>query len=359
MFTIIDRYIAKEFIKFFFAALITFATLYLVVEMMSNITRIQADSGTLWRYYLFELPTIIYRMTPVSCLMATIFTVSTLSRNSELVALFSAGLSLARISVPIISLAVLISVASFVISDRLIPPSQRMRNYIRYVEIEKKPNLYYTVKTNKIWYRSKDLIYNIKTFDPKNQSVYGLTIYYFDPEWRLSQVTTAESASYDGDKWTLHDGLVTLFSEQGDFPLTQKFKNKVITLDESPADIEEMNNDQDIMSVRDLRRYIRKNREAGLDTTRFEVTYHEKFAFAFVSVVMVFLGIPFSVSRERSGGFALNIGLCLGLVFAYWILVSIGLSLGNHNTIPPLMAAWAPNAMMLGVAVYFLLRLKR
>ena len=87
MFSIIDRYIAREFLKYFMASLIIFSTLFLAVDMLSRVWQLKAESTVLWQYFLFEIPTIVYRMTPVSCLMATIFTISFLSRTNELTAL--------------------------------------------------------------------------------------------------------------------------------------------------------------------------------------------------------------------------------------------------------------------------------
>jgi lipopolysaccharide export system permease protein len=359
MFSIMDRYIAKEFLKFFAASVIVFTTLFMAVEMLSTIWQLQAASTLIWAYYILKVPMIVYQMTPVSCLMATIFTVSTLSRSNELVALFSAGVSLARATAPILVMTVVIAVASFFVSDKLIPIFTKKRNYVYYVEIKKTPSLYYTVKTNKIWYRSKDLIYNIKTFNPEKNLVQGLTIYYFDNQWHLVQLINAAQAVFEGSNWNLSDGSVTLFPDENSFPVTQTFKAKSITLDERPNDIQDIDNNSDIMTVAELRRYIKKNKEAALDTTRYEVAYHNKFSFAFVSFVMAFLGIPFSVQKDKSGSFALNVGVCLGFVFIYWTLVSMGLSLGSHGTIPPLAAAWLPNGIMLIVGVFFLLRLKK
>lgn len=359
VFSIIDRYIAREFLKYFLASVIVFSTLFLAVDMLSRVWQLKAESTVLWQYFLFEIPTIVYRMTPVSCLMATIFTISFLSRTNELTALFSSGMSLARISAPILVVTALISVASFFVSDKLIPPFTKKQNYVYYVEIKKTPSLYYSVKTNKIWYRSKDLIYNIKTFNPEKALVQGLSIYYFNQDWKLVQLITADEAHYEGSNWYLKNGTVTLFASESSFPLTQNFQQKTITLDERPNDIQDIDNNSDVMTVGELRRYIRKNKESGLDTTRYEVAYHSKFSFAFVSFVMTFLGIPFSVGRDKSGSFALNVGITLGIVFMYWTLVSVGLSLGSHGTIPAALAAWGPNGLMLGLSVFFLLRLKK
>lgn len=359
VFSIIDKYVSREFLKYFFSAILVFTVLYVVVDLLSNLGRYDVESSVIVELLAYQLPWVIYMMTPVACLVATIFTVSILSRSNELVALFSSGISLARVTAPILVITSGIVITSFFVSDRLIPAFTRKKNYVMFVKIKKNPSLYYTVKTNKIWYRSKDLIYNIKTFDPDKNTVQGLSIYYFTPNWDLLQITAAKEAQYLGENWHLTDGTVTLFPSDQGFPQTQAFKNKTISLEERPRDIKELDTNKDIMTVGELKRYIRKNKEAGLDTTRYEVAYHGKFSFAFVSFVMAFLGIPFSVSRDKSGSFALNVGICLGLVLIYWTFQNIGISLGNHGTLAPLVAAWAANGLMLIVAVYFLLRLKR
>ena len=88
MFSVIDRYIAKEFLKYFAASIIIFVTLFTAVDMLTTIWQYKADSTVLWAFYLYQVPAKIYQMIPVSCLMATIFTVSIMSRNNELVSLF-------------------------------------------------------------------------------------------------------------------------------------------------------------------------------------------------------------------------------------------------------------------------------
>jgi lipopolysaccharide export system permease protein len=51
-----------------------------------------------------------------------------------------------------------------------------------------------------------------------------------------------------------------------------------------------------------------------------------------------------------------NVGICLGLVFVYWIFYSSALTLGNYGHLPPLLAAWLPNVIMLGFGYYMIQR---
>lgn len=359
MFNIIDRYISKLFLGFFVGGLVIFVTLFVTVDFMSRSVRFNAPVTTLLEYYSLAAPAIIYQMIPVACLLGTIFTLGALSKSNELVALFSTGMSLARISMPILVWVVLISSAAFWLNDRIVPIVNQRKNYVEYVEIRKQPGLYSTVKTDKIWYRSGNVLFNIKTLQAEKGTAQGLTMYYFDSAWTLIQMITAREVALQGDNWELADGTVTLFSQESSAPMTQNFAKKTITVSEDTKDIQQSSQSVDSLNLRELKRYITRNKESGLDTLRYEVTYHAKFSFAFAAFVMSFLGIPFSVSRQRSGGSAFNVGVTILLAFLYWSAYNSGINLGRHGVLPPLVAVWVPNILMLGLSAVLLVRLKR
>ncbi len=357
---ILDRYTAKLFLAYFAAGLLVFVTLFLTVDFLGFAVRnSEAETSSLLKYYLYFTPEIIHQMLPVGALLAMVFTLSTLNKSNELVAMFSIGMSLARISAPALVLVAMISAFSFWMSDRVLPRFAQKKNYVEYVEIKKRPGLYSTVNTNKIWYRSENVLFNIKTLNPEQASAQGLTLYYFDSAWNLIQMITARALSIQGSLWELSDGSVTLFSHESSFPLTKTFQKKQLTMNEDVADLTSSGNSSEVMSLAELGRFIKKNKEGGLDTLRYEVDYHGKFGFAFSAFVMCMMGIPFSVSRQRSGGTFLNIGLCIGLSFLYWVSFSSALTLGKHGVLPPIVAAWMPNFLMFSGALVLLARLKK
>ncbi len=356
---LIDRYIARLFLSFFAGGLIVFVTLFIAVDFMSNMNRFEASSDLILQYYGYYAPGVIYLMIPVSCLLGTVFTLNTLNKNNELVALFSSGMSLARVSTPILAFVVFISGLSFWLGDRVLPVVTQKKNYLYYVEIRKQPHLYSTVKTNRIWYRANNILFNIKTLQPEKALAEGLTMYYFDSAWHLIQMITASAVTMKGDQWELSKGSVTVFEQETNIPMTQEFTAKTITMGQDVADLQSTSQPSDMLSLAELKKFIERNKEAGLDTLRYEVDYHSKFGFAFAAFVMSFIGIPFSVSRQRSGGTAFNVGICIGLAFVYWSAYSSGLTLGQHGALPPILAAWLPNLGMMAVSTIFLLKLKK
>lgn len=355
----IDRYVSAYFWGYFIASLIVFVTLFVAVDVLTTTIQYQVSGAILLRYFGFYIPEFMYRMMPVACLMATIMTLSTLQRGNELIALFSVGMSLTRVSLPILASVLFNCALVLYMSDQLLPRFVKEKNYVLYHEIRKNPSLYSTVKTDRIWYRSKDMIFNIKVLNEKTHKAQGLSLYFFNPEWDLIQMITAKEVDLQGAQWHLKDGTVTIFSEESSFPLTSKFKQKTIIMGEDAKDLGSTANTSEILSLGELSAYIQKNKEAGLDTLRYEVDYHSKYGFALAGLVMALLGIPFSVGGARSGGIMGNVGKCIGLVFVYWLMYSSALTLGNHGQIPPFLAAWLPNGVFVAFAVFAIHRLKR
>jgi lipopolysaccharide export system permease protein len=360
MIDIIDRAIIKQFLVTFFGAILVFATLFVVVDASSRLLPMNPSTKHLLSYYGYFLPSIVYQMLPVACVLATVFTLSTMSKSNEIVALYSLGRSLLRIAAPVLISVMTISVGSFWVSDQLLPSLNQRADYVLFVEIQKKPGLFSTVKTNRIWFRSKNHLFNLQTFNPDKMRGEKATFYSFDEGWNLVQVTSARVLEVEGNKWKLLDGSTTLFADESSFPLTQQFKTRYLNFEDTALDVTASSQlSEQALPVKDLKRFIDKNRDAGLDTLRYEVGYHSKFAFAFAGFVMCFIALPFAVTLNRSGGRGKNIGITLGLVFLYWALFSSGLALGKHGTFPPAIAAWAANILMGGLGGVFLLRLGR
>ena len=359
MISLIDRYIAKLFLTYLAAGVIVFLTLRVTADATGITVQYNVPVDVLITYYAYSIPTFLYQMIPVACLVACIFTLGTMSRGNELNALFSTGMSLARISAPILVLVAVISAATFVAGDWLIPVFEKKKKFVEYVDIKKQPGLYSTVKTNKIWYRSGNILFNLKTLVPEKKLAQTATFYYFDEKWDLVQLITANEIYFrDRNIWELNEGTVTIFVEDSSFPLTKSFKTKTVTIDEELGDLSNKVDAADTLRISELSKFIKRNKEAGLETIQYEVDLQAKYSFAFAGLVMSFLSIPFSVGRGRSGGWAIGVGICLSLAFVYWSLHSSGITLGKHGAIPPLLAVWSPNFLMVLVGLFFLVRLK-
>jgi lipopolysaccharide export system permease protein len=356
----IDRYLLGLFWAAFLAGLLVFVTLFVATDAMSSLVKYKdAQAFTLLRYYIYFTPEILYKMLPIACVVGMVMTISSLNKGSELVALFATGMSLFRISRVLFFSILFICGFSYWLSDQIMPTFAKQKNFIYYNELEKTPSKFQMIKKNKIWYRSKNSIFYIQTLNAEGNRAQGLTLYFFNEDWELIQMLTAESVLMNGSQWVLQNGTVTVSSKDSSFPMNDQFVEKTIVMTEDAQDLRSTGQTSDLLSQAELSRFISKNKEAGLDTIKYEVDFNSKFSFALAGLVMSLLALPFCVSQARGGGMMKNIGICLGLVVVYWIFYSVSQTLGVRNQLAPIVAAWLPNVVMTGLGVTFLLRAKR
>lgn len=360
MITIIDRYILKSFVFYLFAGLTVFVTLFMAIDFVTATAKYDVSMAIFAQYYVYYTFEILFQLVPVACLLGTLFTLGTLNKNSELVAMFSMGMSLFRVSVPIITGTAVLSLALFLFSNQFITRLVDKKNYIFYVEMKKKPHMYSTSKQENIWYRSGQNIFNINLLNSKEEKASGITVYTFSSGWTLQQILEAKEAEVKTGLWTLRDGKVTVFFDDYAAPVSEKFTDRTLAVGEDVIDIKSTAKASSVMAVGELRRYISRNKEAGLNTVAFEVDYYAKFSYMFTSLVMVLLGVAFSIgSSPRAGGVLVNLQKCLLVTICYWGVYSSSLTLGKHGAMPPLIAAWGPNVLMILIATFLIWRQKK
>ncbi|MGE3261442.1 MAG: LPS export ABC transporter permease LptG [Bacteriovoracia bacterium] len=357
--SILDRYIAREFWKGLLAAMATFLVLYLGGDTVRQGLRDDIPPAFALQFTFLQMPEVLVLLLPAACLMGTLICLSGLARRNELTAMFASGISLARIAFVVLSLVFMLCCVSFVVTDRIVPPLAKLRAHIYRTEIQKKPDLQTDIKQNKIWYRSRNLIYNLRSFEPRINRISGISIYTFNDRFDLIQQIEADTADYADGRWLLSNGLITLFDEANGYPMTRRFATQSLTLNESPAEFSEIEKEVETLRLKNLWRYIQRNKDAGIDTHSYEVVFWSKISLALVPLVMALLGIPFATQHHRHASLARDISLCFLIVLVYWLLFSASLSIGKSGRIPPLWAAWGPNFLFFGLGLFMVLRNKR
>ncbi|HOO90137.1 MAG TPA: LPS export ABC transporter permease LptG [Syntrophales bacterium] len=356
---ILDRYILKEFIKIFTVMLVSLIGLYLIADFFERMRMFLSNHATVRQmtsYFLMTIPMILSQMIPVAFLLGTLLSFGILSKNSEITAMKANGVSLYRISLPIIILSFAICIVAFLLNEFVTPYTNQKAKYVKYVEVQKRERMG-SFKQNEIWYRSQKGIYNFSVFDPRTNTLKGIRINFFDREMNLYERIDAKEARWEGGKWIFKDVLVTTFPEDG-LPVLEKIPSRIIDLPESPSDFMAVQKSSEEMGLVELNRFIQKIRSEGYDTIRYRTDLHGKVAFPLVNIILAILGVSFSLKSERSGGIAQSIGAGIIIGFSYWIVFAFTISLGHSGTIPPVIAAWAANFILGIAALIMFIRVK-
>ena len=84
----LDRYLAGMFIKNFLVAILSLTALFLFQAFLGELLeRVYAPDQVVF-YHLLNAPMIMVKMTPPAVLLATVFTLSGMTRTNELVACY-------------------------------------------------------------------------------------------------------------------------------------------------------------------------------------------------------------------------------------------------------------------------------
>lgn len=358
---ILTRYILREFWKLFILTLSSLLCLSLLIELfdkMNDFIEYHAKAGVIIEYFIFYIPRIVFYGTPIAVLLATLLTLGILSRNSELIAVRAAGLSLYSIAIPILSVAFFISIISFVCNESLIFLANQRLAYVREVKIKKKPAKA-VFKQNKVWLRGKDnTIINIDLLNPEGGELYGVTLYRFDDGFNLIERVDSKEARWTGSQWLFLDGKIRSFSPDGRIG-ERDFDAIYYKLSEDPRDFRKVEKKSEEMNIFELYNYIKRLKVAGYKALRHVVDMHSKVSYAFMSFIMALFGVPFSFRGGRSEGIIKGIGISILIAVIYWIVFALGISLGRAGVFPPFFAAWIGNFLFGAAGLYMLLSIRQ
>ena len=353
---ILHRYVLCEYLKIFSLSLSSLILIYIVIlffQKMDLILKHQAPFFLIFKYILYKLPEVTFQWTlPYGILVATLLTLGTFSRHSEIIAMKAGGVSLYRITLPLLFFALVISFLSFLGNEYLVPFTNQKTQYLLDVEVRKeKPASFF--KNYKIWFHSHNRIFNIQLLDSQKKILKGLTIYELDNRFRCTQRIDAREAKWENGTWRLHDGAIRVFEEGGGIQNTP-FQEKDFSLQETWESFQALERRSREMSYTELRIYIQKIQSAGYDATRYLVDLYAKYSFPFLNLIMVLIGVPFALKTSRSGGVALSIGASVLIGFTYGITFYVFLSFGRSGMLSPFLSAWTPT-LLFGLAGIFTL----
>jgi lipopolysaccharide export system permease protein len=344
---IITRYLCKEFFALFFISLSTFLTIYLVIDFFGKIDKfleVHAPLRVALSYFMYQIPFVLQQMIPLSTLISVMLMLGIMNKHNEILALKNSGLSLFNLASPLIVISVLIGIASFFLSESFVPITSARANYIWNIHVEK-GNPQGAYKSSHLWYRGKDSIYQIRTYDSRNKIIEGLSIFFFDKAFTLRKRIDAKKAVWIEGGWLLSHGLIQTIAPDGSRKLI-KFKSHTVQLPETPENFERTMKSLEEMSFWELKDYAKKIRAEGYDSTRPEVELNTKMAFPFISLVLTLVGIPLSF-RKKKGGIPLSITIAIGISFLYLLAFGLSRSLALSGALPPVLGVWLANLLFL------------
>jgi lipopolysaccharide export system permease protein len=327
-----------------------------VFSFIDDIVKFRIPLTSIIAFYVYYIPAIFLQVTPMAALLSTIYVLSNLNKNNEIIAMKSSGISLWRVLAPILLIGVLISIVTFIVNDRVIPVSSKVSNYIRREELEKqkKSGAGRTVDSVAVYGAGNRILF-ARSYDTEKKVLTDIIMHEHDKKENLVSKITAQRAEWTGGTWVFYKVIVWKIDNAGRILGDPVFYDeKEIPLKEGPGDFASRDWRSDYMSYRDLKSYINNFRGAGTKLIKgLLVDLHYKVSFCLISLIIIMIGAPFALVTTR-GGVLIGIGMSVAIGLLYYAFIAMSLAFGKGGLLPPIVSAWLGNIVFAGLGVHLI-----
>jgi LPS export ABC transporter permease LptF/LPS export ABC transporter permease LptG len=358
---LMDLYILQSFFGYFVLLLGGYLLLldsFTFFELLEDIGRNNISYLVVADYFRYLTPYLAYQLLPLAGLVAALVTLGVLSKNNEITAFKAGGVSLYRISLPLLIAGLALGAGMFLLDDTFLPYANQKQDALRN-QIKGRPAQTFFQPRRQWIFGESSKVYNYELFDADQQIFGGLNVFHLDPQtFQLRRRVYASRAHWEGrmKKWVLEEGWVRDFEGSKVTRYLPFYATSLDELTETPGYFQREVKQHYQLNWRELRRYINELQQAGFDVTRLSVQWHKKFAYPLLTPIVILLAVPFAIrvgARGAIGGLALAVGIAV----AYWALDRLFEAMGGVGQLPPLLSAWAPDAIFTFLGLYFFLKM--
>lgn len=371
---ILDRLVTSSFLKLFLLFVLGAPLLFVLADVTENLdTYLDRDltSAEIAWAYLHQIPQFAVWSFPIAALLASVFTVHSMTIHREIVASKAGGISFHRLVAPLLVLGFLLTGAALGISEAA-PGFNRTAADI--LEGEAAASLW---RDDFVFQTEDGYALSVRRLDVRGQTMQGIAVEWFPPGERGRRENgsaaaphlhmVAEEASYDpGEGWVFKDGYHRSLAGAGG-----ELRNgaeasvasvgfdslRVRSLTQHPEELLEEPRHEDEMTYAELGRLARSVERSGGDASRLLTRRAQKLSLPVATLVIILFGAPLATTSRR-GGAAFGVGVSLGTTILYLLLFRFAGAFGQSGALHPMLAAWAPNLLFLAAGLVLLSRVR-
>ena len=357
---LIDRYIIKELIGPFVFGIVAFSFILVGSTVLFPLIGDAAKYGMsklhLFQLFIYKFPNILVFTFPMCMLLASIMAFGRLNNDLEIIAFRAGGVGFYRMVLPVIWVGFFVSLLTIAFNESIVPRASEsgeklFRSYRHKTDPTIKQNINVTEYENGLPIR----IINVKEID--KGVLKDVTVAEFD-DGALSRIIRSETGKWLSEGgWEFYKGIMynLSFNEIKRLYVIEFGKEK-IDIKINPFDYTQRKKKFEEMTAKELKEMIRIKKVTGQDYLSDIVNYHMKFSVPFACLIFSILGATMGLKPHRSSS-AKGLGISLVVILAYYVLLSVGMGMGISQVLPPFFAAWLPNIVVGGFALYLLKKL--
>lgn len=356
MIRILDRLVARSFLKVFFSFILGSPLLFILGDVTENLQDYLGAGLTMvevGKAYLYKLPQFIQWSFPIAALVSSVFTVQTMTLHKEIVAAKAGGISFHRVILPLIVLGVMLTIVALGLEE-VVPQTNR-----RAAEILRQESIQRVWRTNFVYQGEDGRNFSVQRLNAEEGTLTGVVMETVEPGTsRPTSHLTAASARWEPDRgWVFHEGFYRVFLDDGSQVASQFQTYQVRGFTEKPEDLLDEPRKPEEMDRAEMGRLADIIERSGGEPHKLRVDREEKIAVPVATLVIILFGAPLATSTKR-GGTAFGIGLALLSTILYMLLFRISGAVGETGAMDPFTSAWLPNYLFLAAGLISLSRVR-
>lgn len=370
-----DRYLVGETLPPFLFGVGAFSSIGVAVgivfELVRQLTNANISLDVALRVFVLQLPYYISLSFPMAMLLGTLIGYSRLSSDSELVALRSCGVSLYRIVRPALLLGLLVTAITFTFDQVVVPGALyeaeiTLDRALKDEEtlLAKRNTLYPEIGRLQREGRDEEdtlvRLFYAETFDKDRERMYGVIV-LDRSEPAFDRLVFAESATWNAEEniWDFYGVKSYVMPPDGSYVNIAKYDRHRYPLPRAPLELAR-ERDYPQMNVVQARERLEILQASGREdkVRKLQIRIQQKFAIPFACVAFGLVGAALGTKPQRTSA-SRGFGISVLVIFAYYLLMSIGDALGLSEVIPPWVAGWLPTLVGLAIGVLLLVRSAR
>lgn len=339
--TPLDRYIAGEFTRIFGAMLLGFPILVFVIDLVDNLRKYTERKLTMQAVamsYVYWIPDTLFMILPAAVLFATVFSISTFTRYSEITAAKASGISFYRFIAPILVMATLAMGLDLVFSEVAPPANAERLRLLAGANNSRDDDRY-----NFAFASEAGRVYRIYTLNVKQEYVDNIEIEERASKQQPGLLIASAKGNYRGDgQWMLQKGTMHVLPT-ANTDIVIRFDSLVDRdMRETPQELRSTEREPSEMRFAELTRFINILERSGADVNMLKVERMLKIAIPVTCLIIALFGAPMATSSQR-GGAAYGIAVSLATTVVFLVLIQLTKSIGGKGLVTPELAAWIPN----------------
>jgi len=307
---------------------------------------------TILLYFLYFIPKMFFMMFPLSILFASVFVISNMNHNNELISVYGAGISTLQFSIPLLVFIFIFTLFITLFQDYYVP-----NTYQKKIEIEQTMFNRKKVADNaKIFSKGSDnKFFFIDRYIDSESKLTGIYIIQFNSKNELIMEINAESAYYKKNKWVFQN--VKQVNYYNNIPKISYYGEKTYPFKETPVYFARNVQDIDTLTIKSAYQYIFFLKKFDVSNFEDELKFWQKFSLPMGGFIIAIFGIV-AGTYFRKNVLISSILLCLIIFGAYYWIMNSFWNFGRKGFTTAFMAAWIGDILFMGIGFISMIFLK-